>query len=315
MILSRYAPCRRLTPGVMLINTSLPPTPTHTAALERVEPLQAAAPLDTSSSGCCTPHGSCPQPKYNTEQHSSHTAAAHAGAGIDEALCDEILRLDPDEVGVPASNVKALISSTVQAAAMYSTTGRLQCSDGMRPGSAPHYRPGTPLKSCLRGSNSNSSDALHQLSSQTGGSMSTPASSTAVAAAAAAAVASLGLHPGTNGASGSQRRTSGTYRHSSAKGKPSNSNEDSSQLWVDEDWDQSSDDGEACGSVRDRAAGGESGHKRSIEGRFGPVQRSNKPQSGQRAAGYAVYADGAPGHAVKGVAADGNWLDDDFDSY
>ncbi|KAF8072875.1 hypothetical protein HT031_000535 [Scenedesmus sp. PABB004] len=136
------------------------PTPDGSAALPQLT-AGAAAPWPAVAA---SPRGAPPV------LGAAQRGAARPGSALcddDDALCDEILRLDPADLLPPPGAAQ-----------------RLACSQG-RPESAPANaaRPGTPLKSCLRGG---SAGGAHP------GSMSSPSSgSAALAAAAAAAAADL----------------------------------------------------------------------------------------------------------------------------
>jgi hypothetical protein len=282
---------RRLTPGLMLVNTS-PPTPTA------ADPVQDPTSSMEQPSPACSSQGSpkTTSPARHAQQQQQQQQRACRSpllspACQDDSSNDEILTLDPDELADDhsSSNLNDNTTSRSPASiAMLALGGSASGSGGTRPGTAPSYRPGTPLKSCMRGgSSSNSSSSLPYV-----GSASTPASSAEAAAAAAAALASLGLQQRHGAPSPLSGRAA-----VGQQGLAEKHGNGGSRDWVEADWDESSEDDD------DRAG---ASHKVSHKSR-GSASVHSTAAPGVCNAGVATVA-------AKGVKADNNWLDDDFDS-
>jgi hypothetical protein len=284
---------RRLTPGVMLINTS-PSTPTAADAAQ--DPASSTAQPSPACSSQASPGSISPARHAHQQPHQQQRACRsppHSPACQADSSSDDILTLDPDELAEDSrcSNHSTASRSPAGTAALaLASSGSL--SGGARPGTAPSYRPGTPLKSCMRGggSSNSSSSSLPYV-----GSASTPASSAEAAAAAAAALASLGLQP----RHGAPSPLSGKAA-AGQQGLPDKHGNGGGRDWVEADWDESSEDDEGPGPSH-------SAQQVRSSGAGVTLAASSKAAPGVCNAGAALVG-------VRGVKADNNWLDDDFDS-
>jgi len=328
--------CRRVTPGVLLITPRSPSaqqTPTSEgqpaasatsstcgSAGTAAEQLIVKQPDNSSSARPAVDgHGNLREQHASANRLSSEPSKVMHGAiaavqqsrqdcqgmlpAVDDHYDEQILTLDPCEIltqqcGAPPSSAAG--HHSLQGSLSSTPAGLAQ---GPRPGSA-QYRPGTPLKSCLRQSGSAS-----QLALLLGGASAPSSSAAAMAAAADDAEAAGGLRDSSDTSSNSSRPCP-----SSPLGRqpsPANNQNPHKSLgpdhrdWLQDNWD---DDSSSC-----------SGSDDDNDGNFkvtavvtGETTLSGSAQLTDKHSTDAVLQVAGRG-AVHGVRADDNWLADDFD--
>eukprot|EP00775_Hariotina_reticulata_P010247 gene10247-10405_t len=298
--LKRANLARRVTPGVLLIpprSPSAQTTPTTSG-----DQLAALALSSTCGSGWTAAEQLTLQ---QPDHHSSASATLPVGGRQDE----QILTLDPSEGSTQQRGAPySIVAGSPQGSLSSTSAGPAQ---GSRPGSA-QYRPGPPLKSCLR--QSGSAPQLAMLL----GSASSPTSSAAAMAAAVDDAEGSGGWSHSNG----NNSNSGRRCQSSPLGRqpsPAKSHKLSDKSlepdrrdWLQDDWDEDSASSSCSGDDHDDGNGNDGCSMVAAAVKGGKAQVSSTAQVHSKQAADAVLQVAGRG-AVQGVRADENWLADDFD--